>query len=53
MLGWVKKAHKRCQNCQNSVTKETAGLIKLCDNLLKEEKQNYVVNTKDLLSLAV
>ena len=27
--------------------------IKLCDNLLKAEKQNYVVNTKDLLSLAM
>ena len=33
--------------------KATAGMLKLCDNLLKAEKQNYVVNTKDLLSLAM
>ena len=33
--------------------KATAGMIKLCDNILKAEKQNYVVNTKDLLSLAM
>ena len=51
--GWVKRADKRSQNCQASVVKATAGTIKLCDNLLKAEKQNYVVNTKDLLSLAM
>ena len=33
--------------------KATAGMIKLYDNLLKSEKQSYVVNTKDLLSLAM
>ena len=33
--------------------KATAGMIKLYDNLLKVEKQNIVVNTKDLLSLAM
>ena len=33
--------------------KATSGTIKLCDNLRKAEKQNYVVNTKDLLSLAM
>ena len=38
---WVKKANKRSQNCQASVVKATAGMIKLCDNLLKAEKQNY------------
>ena len=51
--GWVKRADKRCQNCQASVVKATAGMIKVCDNLLKAEKQNIVVNTKDLLSLAM
>ena len=30
-----------------------AGMIKQCDNLLKAEKQNYVVNTKDLPFLAM
>ena len=35
------------------MVKATAGMIKLCDNLLKAEKQNIVVNTKDLLSLAM
>ena len=40
----VKRADKRSQNCQASVVKATAGMIKLCDNLLKTEKQNYVVN---------
>ena len=33
--------------------KATAGMIKLCHNLLEEEKQNYVGNTKDLLSLTM
>ena len=33
--------------------KATAGMIKLCDNLLEAEKQNYAVNTKDLLFLAM
>ena len=47
----VKRADKRSQNYQASVVKSTAGMIKLCDNLLKAEKQNYVVNTEDLLSL--
>ena len=51
--GWVKGADKRSQNCQASVVKAAAGMIKLCDNLLEAEKQNYVVNTKDLLSLAM
>ena len=51
--GWVKRADKRSQNCQASEVKATAGMLKLCDNLLKAEKQNYVVNTKDLLSLAM
>ena len=51
--GWVKRADKRSQNCQASVVKATAGMIKLCDNLLKAEKQNYVANTKDLRSLAM
>ena len=51
--GWVKRADKRSQNCQASVVKATAGMIKLCDNLLKAEKQNIVVNTKDLLSLGM
>ena len=51
--GWVKRADKRSQNCQASVVKATAGMIKLCDNLLKAQKQNYVANTKDLLSLAM
>ena len=46
--GWVKRADKRSQNCQALVVKATAGMIKLCDNL-----QSYVVNTKDLLSLAM
>ena len=49
--GWIKRADKRSQNCQASVVKAIAGNIKLWDNLLKAEKQNYVVNTKDLLSL--
>ena len=35
------------------MVKATAATIKLCDKLLKEEKQNYVVNAKDLLSLAM
>ena len=51
--GWVKRADKRSQNCQASVVKATAGMNKLCDNLLKAEKQNYVVITKYLLSLAM
>ena len=51
--GSVKRADERSQNCQASVVKETAGMNKLCDNLRKAEKQNYVVNTKDLLSLAM
>ena len=51
--GWVKRADKRSQNCQASVVKATAGMIKLCDNLLQAEKQNYVANTKDFLSLAM
>ena len=51
--GWVKGVDKRSQNCQASVVKATAGMINLCDNLLKAEKQNIVVNTKDLLSLAM
>ena len=46
--GWVKRADKRSQNCQTSVMKATTGMIKLCHNLLKAEKQSYVVNTKDL-----
>ena len=28
-------------------------MIKLCDNLFKVEKQNYVVNAKDPLSIAM
>ena len=51
--GWVKRADKRFQNCPASVVKATAGMIKLCDNLLKAEKENIVVNTKDLLSLTM
>ena len=51
--GWVKRTDKRSQSSQASVVKATAVMIKLCDNLLKEEKQNYVVNTKDLLSMAM
>ena len=51
--GWVKRADKRSQNCEASVVKAAAGMIKLCDNLLKAEKQNYVVNTEDLLSLVM
>ena len=51
--GWVKRTDKRSQNCQASVVKATAGMIKLCDNLLQAEKQNYVANTKDFLSLAM
>ena len=51
--GWVKRTDKRFHNCQYSAVKATAGMIKLCDNLLKAEKQNCVVNTKDLLSLAM
>ena len=35
------------------MVKATAGMIKLSDNLLKAEKRNYVVNTEDLLSLAM
>ena len=35
------------------MVKKTADLIKLSDNLLKTEKQNYIANTKDLLSLAM
>ena len=51
--GWVKRAYKRSSTCQALVVKKTADLIKLSDNLLKTEKQNYIVNTKDLLSLAM
>ena len=51
--GWVKRADKRSHNCQASVVKATAGVIKLCENLLNTEKQNYVVHTKDLLSLTM
>ena len=51
--GWVKRTEKRSQNCQASVVKATTGMIKLCHNLLKAEIQNYVANTKDLLSLAM
>ena len=51
--GWVKRADKRSQNCQALVVKATAGLIKLFENLLNAEKQNYVVHTKGLLSLTM
>ena len=51
--GWVKRADKRSHNCQALVVKATAGVIKLCENLLNTEKQNYVVHTKDLLSLTM
>ena len=37
--GWVKRTDKRSQNCQASVVKATAGIIKLCDNLLEAEKR--------------
>ena len=50
---WVKRADKRSQNFQASVVKAAAVMIKLCDNLIKAEKQNYVVNTKGLLSVAM
>ena len=56
----VKRVDKRSQNYQASVVKVTAGMVKLCDNLLKTEKQNYIneiniikINTKYLLSLAM
>ena len=51
--GWVKSNDKRSQNCQATVAKVTAGMIKLCDNLRMAEKQDYVVNTKDLLPLTM
>ena len=35
------------------MVKTTADMIKLCDNLFKVEKQNYVVNAKDPLSIAM
>lgn len=49
---WLKRVYKKSQYCQDSVVKTTPGVIQLSDNLLKLEKQNYAVNTKDLLSLA-
>ena len=33
--------------------KATAGIIKLWNNLVKREKQNCIVNTKELLFLAM
>ena len=35
------------------MVKAPAGMIKICDNLLKAEKQNLVVITKGLLSLFI
>lgn len=35
------------------MVKATAAMIKLCGNLLKADKQNCVVNTKDLLFLVM
>ena len=35
------------------MVKATSSMNELCVNLLKAEKQNYVVNTKDLLSLVM
>ena len=49
----VKKADKRSHNWQPLVVKIKAGMIKLCNNLLKTEKENYVVKTKDIQSSAV
>ena len=49
---WLKRVYKKSKYCQDSVVKTTPGVIQLSDNLLKLEKQNYAVNTKDLLSLA-
>ena len=37
-IDWVKSADKSFQNCQVSVFKVTAGMIKLCDSLLQTEK---------------
>ena len=51
--GWEERANKRLQNCHVSVVKATSGMIKLCDNLLKAEKQNYVDDTKHLLPMAM
>ena len=46
---WV----ERFQESQTSVIKSTGGLIKLLESILKVEKQNYVLSTKKILSLAV
>ena len=49
---WLKRVYKKSQYCQDSVVKTTPGVTQLSDNLLKLEKQNSAVNTKDFLSLA-
>ena len=51
--GWEERANKRLQNCHVSVVKATTGMSKLCDNLLKAEKENYVDDTEHLLSMAM
>lgn len=50
---WVKRADKRVLDSQNNLVKATAGIIKLSESILQAEKQNYVVNTKEILSLAM
>ena len=51
--GWVKRADKGSQNYQVSVMKATAVIIKKCDSLLMAEKQIFVVDKKDPLSLTM
>ena len=49
----VKKADKRIRDTQTGVVKATAAFIKVSEQIPHAERENYVINTKEVLSAAL
>ena len=50
---WVKRADKQIRNTQTGVVKATAAFIKVSEQILYAGRENYVINTKKVLSAAL
>ena len=48
----VKKANHRIRDTQIRVVKATVAFIKVSEQILDAERENYVINTKEVLSAA-
>ena len=50
---WIKRADKRIRDTQTGAVKVTATLIKVSEEISSMLRENYIINTKEVLSAAL